>query len=148
MICHRLKQQYSSREQVYVKLRFFLTNFLFFFSRRNRFFNRFLKNDFSLYLKSSFRRPMMETGGSCGIRGLMYPLIPSVSHKRWRRRATEEMRGHYIVPRLADWMRTVTHVEGMAEPRTISVQVQPRTVQVTPLTCTVSAMLLILISDA
>jgi len=90
----------------------------------------------------------VETGGSCGIRGLMYPLVPPVSHKGRRGRATEEMRGHYIVPWLADWMRTVTHAEGMAEPRTISVQVQPRTVQVAPLTCTVIVMLLILISDA
>jgi len=90
----------------------------------------------------------VETGGSCGIRGLMYPLVPPVSHKGRRGRATEEMRGHYIVPWLADWMRAVTHAEGMAEPRTISVQVQPRTVQVAPLTCTVIAMLLILISDA
>lgn len=91
---------------------------------------------------------MVETGGSCGIRGLMYPLVPSVSHKGRRRGATEEMRGHYVVPRLVNWMRAVTHAEGMAEPRTISVQVQPRTVQVAPLTCTVIAMLLILIGDA
>jgi len=58
------------------------------------------------------------------------------------------MWGHYIVPWLADWMRAVTHTEGMAKPRTISVQMQPRTVQVASLTCTVIAMLLILISDA
>lgn len=90
----------------------------------------------------------METGGSCGIRGLVYPLVSSVSHEGRRRGTTEEMRRHYIIPWLVDWMRAITHAEGMAEPRTISVQMQPRTVQVAPLTCTVRAMLLILISDA
>lgn len=90
----------------------------------------------------------METGGSCGIRGRVYPFIPPMSHKgRWRR-ATEEMRRHYIVPRLIDWMRTVTHTKGVAEPRTISVQMQSRTIQITSPTCTVIAMLLVLISSA
>lgn len=90
----------------------------------------------------------METGGSCGIRGRVYPFIPSMSHKGRRRRTTEEMWRHYIVPRLADWMRTVTHAEGVAEPRTISVQMQSRTIQITLPTCTIIAMLLILISSA
>lgn len=124
---------------------FFLSNLFFSFQKETGFLTVFLKR-FSLYLKSSFGRPVVETGGSCGIRGLMYPLVPSVSHKGRRGRATEEMRGH-VVP-LADWMKVVTHAEGMAEPRTISVQMQPRTVQVAPLTCTIITMLLILISDA
>ena len=121
---------------------------IFFSKEETGFLTIFLKR-FSLYLKSSFGRPM-ETGGSCGIRRLMYPLVPSVSHKGWRRRATEKMRGHYIVPWLVHWMRAVTpHTEVMdSKPRTISVQMQPRTVQVAPLTCAVIAMLLILISDA
>lgn len=90
----------------------------------------------------------METGKSCRIRGRVYPLASPVSDKGRRGRAGQKMGRHYIVPRLVDRMRTVTHVERVTEPRAVPVQMQPRTIQITPSTCTVIAVLLILISGA
>lgn len=110
-----------SKQNFFIKR---ILEFLFsiLFWKGTDFLTTFIGRD-RLYFKSSFGRPMMETGRSCRIGRWMNPLVSSVTHKRRWRWTTQKMRRHDIIPWLTYWMRTIAHTEGVTKPGTISIKV-------------------------